>query len=116
MVELGELEAHANDFARRQVRVVVVSDDDQPTARLTQADFPHLTVVSDAAQDLARAMDVLHAGSDHEGKETNAPTTFLIDGRGVVRWFFRPERFITRLPARDFMAAIDRVRPAAPSP
>ncbi len=109
MVELGELEAHAGQFADRRVRVVAISDDDRETAGQTQADFPHLTIVSDADQNLARAMEVLHQGTDHEGRETNAPTTFLIDGQGIVRWFFRPERFINRLPAEELLNQIDRV-------
>jgi len=110
MVELGELEAHASQFAERQVRVVAVSADDPATASLTQADFPHLTIVSDSDQKLAGAMEVLHQGTDHEGKETNAPTTFLIDREGVVRWYFRPERFINRLPAAELLKQIDLAR------
>ena len=39
MVELGELEAHYEDFARRNTRVVVVSLEGPEQARQTQADF-----------------------------------------------------------------------------
>jgi alkyl hydroperoxide reductase subunit AhpC len=108
MVELGELEAHASRFADRNVRVVVVSDDDRETAMQTQSDFPHLVVVADTDHDLARAMEVVHSGAGRAGADTNAPTTFLIDKGGVVRWVFRPERFINRLPADDLLVAIDR--------
>jgi peroxiredoxin len=107
MVELGELESHGRQFAAKHVRVAVISDDDLETAGLTQADFPHLMVVSDADQNIAKAMEVLHAGAGREGKDTNAPTTFLVDGKGEVRWFFRPDRFIERLPADQLLKAID---------
>src|SRR5690349_14121058 len=110
MVELGELEGHARQFAERDIRVYVVSDDDLETARQTQADFPHLRVVSDADQAVARSLQVIHPGAGHDGKDTNAPTTFFLDGTGVVRWHFRPDRFITRLPADELLRAIDHVR------
>lgn len=110
MVELGELEGHHRQFAERNTRVIVVSDDDPETARQTQADFPHLRVVSDSDQNLANAIQVIHTGAGRDGKDTNAPTTFLIDGRGVVRWFFRPDRFINRLPADELLQAVDRNR------
>jgi peroxiredoxin len=110
MVELGELEGHSRQFADRNVRVFVVSDDDLETAKQSQADFPHLAVVSDENQNVARALQVIHPGAGHDGKDTNAPTTFLVDGHGVVRWFFRPDRFLNRLPADELVQAIDRVR------
>jgi peroxiredoxin len=81
MVELGELEAHERQFAAKHVRVVAISNDDLETARITQADFPHLVVVSDADQNIAKAMDVIHKGAGRDGSDTNAPTTFLIDGK-----------------------------------
>jgi peroxiredoxin len=110
MIELGELEGHQRKFADRRVRVVVVSNDDQETSRATQADFPHLTVVSDVDQSVAKAMQVIHPGAGHEGEDTNAPTTFLVDGSGRALWFFRPEQFIARLPADDLLKEIDRRR------
>ncbi len=108
MKELGELEKHQQEFAQRGVRVVVVSNDDQKTAQATQADFPHLVVVSDAAQNVARAMQVIHPGMGPGHTDTNAPTTFLVDGDGTVRWVYRPERFIVRLSPADLVAAIDK--------
>lgn len=108
MVELGELEGHHRQFADRHVRVVVIANDDLDTAKATQADFPHLVVISDADQNLARAAQVLHAGAGRNGDDTNAPTTFLLDGRGRVRWFFRPEQFIARLSAGELLSKIDR--------
>jgi peroxiredoxin len=64
-------------------------------------------VVADADQSLAKAVEVVHAGAGHHGEDTNAPTTFLVDGTGTVRWFARPERFITRLSPDDVLAAVD---------
>lgn len=106
MIELGQLEKQHQEFANRQVRLVAISNDDRATARLTQADFPHLIVVSDAQQSVAKAMQVLHLGAASDGTDTNAPTTFLIDGDGTVRWVFRPERFLVRLSPAELLEAI----------
>ena len=108
MVELGQLEKRHEDFAKRNVRVVVVSNDDQPTAQQTQADFPHLVVVADTHLKLAKALEVLHPGMGPHGTDTNAPTTFLVDGGGAVRWLFRPERFLARLSPDELLEAIDK--------
>ena len=107
MAELGELEDHHRQFDERHIRVVAVSNDDQKTAQETQADFPHLAVVSDVHQNVAKAMQVLQAGAGHDGRDTNAPTTFIVDGGGQVRWFFRPNRFIERLSSDELLRAID---------
>jgi peroxiredoxin len=109
MVELGELEGHERQFVAKHVRVVVVSDDDLETARVTQTDFPHLVVVSDANQNIAKAMEVIHKGAGRDGRDTNAPTTFFVDGQGQVKWFFRPVRFIERLPAEKLLKLIDGI-------
>jgi peroxiredoxin len=111
MVELGELESHHQEFARRNVDVFVISNDDQPTAEATQKDFPNLKVVADTDQKLARAIAVLHLGVGPHGSDTNAPTTLLVAGDGTVRWLFRPTRFIERLPADQVLAAIDQHLP-----
>jgi peroxiredoxin len=110
MVELGELEKRHEDFAKKNVRVVVISNDDQETSQKTQADFRHLVVVSDKEQNMAKAVQVIDAGQVHGGKETNAPTTFLLDGAGQVRWLFRPDRFIVRLSPDKLLAAMDETR------
>ena len=75
MVELGELEKRHQDFENRHVRVVAISNDDQPTAQATQADFPHLLIISDPEQNMAKAMQVIHPGAGSVGGDTNAPTT-----------------------------------------
>jgi len=112
MVELGELEKRHEDFATRQVRVVVISNDDRETASATQSDFPHLVVVADVEQSLAKAVAVIHAGAGRNWKDTNAPTTFLVDGTGYVRWIFRPGRFTERLSPDELLAATDATWPA----
>jgi peroxiredoxin len=110
VVELGELERHERQFADKHIRVVVVSNDDLETARMTQAEFPHLIVVADADQTIAKAMEVIHKGAGRDGSDTNAPTTFLIDGEGQVQWCFRPDRFIERLAADELLKSIERVQ------
>jgi peroxiredoxin len=112
MIELGQLEAHWQEFEKRKVRVVVVSVEDQEAAKATQADFPHLIVVSDAQRKLSDAIDVIHRHSAPDGGDTSAPTTLLIDGKGTVRWTFRPDRVFHRLSPEQVLAAIDKEMPA----
>lgn len=107
MIELGQLEKSQADFAQRGVRVAAISNDDQATAALTQAKFPHLLIVSDADQNVAKALQVLHPGAAPGGGDTSAPTTFLVDGAGTVRWLFRPDRFLVRLSPEQLLDAID---------
>lgn len=109
MIELVQLEKQHNEFAKRDVRVVVISNDDQPTAQATQADFPHLVMVSDRDQNMAKAMQVIHPGMARDGGDTNAPTTFLVDGDGYVRGLVRLERFIVRLSPEELLAEIDAI-------
>lgn len=114
MAELGQLEERHQDFAKRNVRIVVISNDDQPTAQQTQDNFPHLVVVADTAQSLAKSFQVIHPGVGPGGTDTNAPTTILVDGAGKAAWFFRPDRFLVRLSPDDLLAAIDRTWKTAP--
>src|SRR2546425_10580282 len=102
MIELGQLEAQYEAFVKRKVRIVVISDDEQPDAQWTQEKFPHLVVVSDPQQSIAKAVDVLHKGAKPGGGDTNAPTTFLVD-TGYVRWFFRPTNFLARLSPPELL-------------
>jgi peroxiredoxin len=112
MIELGQLESRWQEFEKRDVRVVVVSVEGQEDARATQADFPHLVVVSDEGLSLVEAVKVLHPHSGPGGSDTAAPTTILIDGGGTVRWTFRPDRVLTRLSPAQLAAAVDREMPA----
>src|SRR5947209_1902848 len=110
MVELGQLEEKYAEFAKRNVRVVVVADDDSEDAKANQKDFPHLTVVADTNEAMAKAFAVIQAGVGHHGADTNAPTTFLISGGGKVQALLRPSHFITRYSPEEVLAAVDAAR------
>lgn len=107
MIELVQLEKEHREFEKRGTRVVVVSLEEQDDARVTQQEFPHLMVVSDSNRNLAEAVKVVHPDSNPEGGDTTAPTTLLVDGRGQVRWVYRPQRYLTRLSPAEVLAAID---------
>src|SRR4051794_21540895 len=106
MDELGELDKRHEEFAKHKVRIVAVSNDTQKTAKATQADVPHVTVIADTEQNVAKAMQVIHPGVGPGGTDTNAPTMFLVDGTGKVTWFFRADRFVERLSAEQVLNAI----------
>jgi peroxiredoxin len=112
MVELGQLESHSGEFKARKVEVVAVSIEGPDDAKATQAQFPNLVVVSDAGRSLSEAVEVIHEHSNPKGGDTAAPTTLLIDGKGTVRWTFRPDRVFTRLSPAQLLEAIDREMPA----
>jgi peroxiredoxin len=112
MAELGKLEANWQEFDKRNVKVIVVSLEGQEDAEATQADFPHLIVVSDSDRKLAESLSVLHPHSAKDGGDTTAPTTLLVDTDGTVRWVFRPTRVLTRLSPSQVLAAIDEQMPA----
>jgi peroxiredoxin len=112
MSELGQLEKSWQEFDKRKVKVIAVSLEDRENAKATQADFPHLMVVSDAERKLAETLSVLHPHSAQDGGDTTAPTTLLVDTAGNVRWVFRPDRVLTRLTPAQLLAAIDKEMPA----
>ena len=111
MIELVQLEKHHDEFARRAVRLVVVSDEGQDDAAETQKQFPHLIVVADGERKLIAATGVLHEKAKPDGGDTATPTTILIDPTGTVRWLFRPDLVLTRLaPAALLEAADERLK------
>lgn len=112
MTELGELERHHAEFARRNTRIVAISLEGPDEAKKTQADFPHLVVVADAGRGLSSVADVIHPRSSPEGGDTAAPATLLVDRHGTVRWEFRPSRYLTRLSPDELLVAIDSHLPA----
>jgi alkyl hydroperoxide reductase subunit AhpC len=112
MIELGELEAQHAEFEKRKTRVVVISMEDQETAQATQKDLPHLVVVADANRKLSTALDVIHPDSAPGGGDTTAPTTVIVDGSGIVRWTFRPDRVFRRLSPAEVLEAVDKHIPA----
>ncbi len=107
MIELGQLEKHHEDFERRNVRVMVVSLEGTDDAAKTQKQFPHLKVVADDKRNLISVASVIHAHADPEGGDAAAPATILVDRDGIVRWVFRPERFLTRLSPEELLDAVD---------
>src|SRR5262249_53249593 len=107
MIELGELEGRWQEVGGREVKGVAVSIEDQDAARATQAQFPHLVVVSDEGQKLTEAVSVIHHNTGPDRGDAATPSTLLIDGGGVVRWAYRPVRVLTRLKPNALLAAID---------
>src|SRR6516164_7765934 len=107
MKELGELQAHHEDFAKRDTQAVVVSIEGSDDAQKTKKQFPDLVVVADPERKLISAAEVLHSGAGPGGADTAAPTTFLIDKQGLVKSVFRPRVVISRLSAQEVLAAVD---------
>lgn len=94
--------------------MIVVSLEGPDEARQTQADFPHLLVLADEGRGLSEAVELIHPQAAPGGSDADAPTTILVDGRGMVRWLHRPPRAITRLSPDEVLQAIDDHIPAAP--
>src|SRR5262245_24476159 len=102
MIELGQLEKHHGEFAKRHTRVVAVSVDDLDDSQKTEQDFPQLTVVADHDHKLTEAAGVLYAEA-MVLKDVAAPTTILVDKHGVVRALFRPSNVASRLSAGEVL-------------
>lgn len=111
MDELGELEKRHDDLVRQNVRVIAVSNDNKGDAQETQSAFPHLLIVADTQQKFANAVKVIHSGAGPGGTDTNAPTTFLLDGDGTIRWTYRPPNLAVRLTPAEVFAAIEKSFP-----
>ena len=69
MTELVQLERRYDDFSRRDARVVVASVEGLDDARKTQANFPHLTVLSDEGRGLSEAAGLIHPHAAPDGGE-----------------------------------------------
>lgn len=80
-------------------------------ARQTQAEVPHLVVLADEGRSLSEAVDLVHAGAAPGGKDTDAPTTIIVDRSGTVRWLFRPDSAISRLSPDEVLRALDQHLP-----
>ena len=111
MIELVQLERRQTDFSRRNARVLVVSMEGLDDARKTQAQFPHLIALADEARGLSVAAGLVHPHAAPDGRDVDAPTTILVDRRGIVRWLHRPPRVISRISPDDVLHAIDRYSP-----
>jgi peroxiredoxin len=109
MIELGQLEKHSEEFARRNTRVIVVSMEGVEDAKQTQERFPHLLVLADQGRGLSEAAKVI---DDHnkaqDGSDVNAPTTILVDRHGKVRAVKRPLAVIARLTPEEVLQAVDQ--------
>ena len=108
MIELGQLEAHHDEFAKRHTRVVAVSVDGLDDSKKTQQDFPHLAVVADRDHKLVDAVAVLHRGAGERGEDVAAPTTIFVDKHGMVRSLYRPTSVGSRLSASEVLATVDK--------
>jgi peroxiredoxin len=108
MIELGQLERRHEDFDRRHTRVIVVSVEKLDQAQKTQADFPHLLVLSDAGHGLSNAAALIHAHAAPDGSDVDAPTTILVDRHGTVRWQYRSPEVLARLSPDEVLQAIDQ--------
>jgi peroxiredoxin len=111
MTELGQLEGQWQEFEKRKVQIVAISVEDREKAKATQTEYPHLLVVYDDEKMVAEALNVVHPHSAPDGGDSAAPTTILVDSHGVVRWLFRPARFLTRLQPSEVLEAIDQKMP-----
>ena len=108
MTELVQLERRHEDFRKRDARVIAVSIEGLDDARKTQADYPHLTVLSDEARGLSEAAGLIHRHAAPDGSDTDVPTTILVDRSGTVRWLYRSPSVIARLSPDEVLRAIDR--------
>jgi len=122
VTELGELRKHYQAILDRGVEVVAVSVDPPDVAqRLREKlDLP-IRFLSDERGTLMDALgirdiDGLPAlgppgwGAALRGRASRdifLPTTFLLDGVGVIRWIYRPDTYRVRAPARAVLAAVD---------
>ena len=111
MTELVQLERRHQDFARRNTRVLVVSLDGAQDSQKTQADFPHLTVLTDQRRNLSEAAGLIHPHAGPDGRDTDAPTTILVDRSGTVRWLYRSPSVIARLSPDEVLQEIDKKMP-----
>lgn len=107
MTELVQLEKRHDEFPKRNSQVVVVSVEGLDDARKTQADFPHLAVISDEGRGLSNAAALIHPHAAPDGSDADAPTTILVDRRGIARWIYRSPNVIARLSPDEVLAAVD---------
>jgi alkyl hydroperoxide reductase subunit AhpC len=107
MTELVQLERRHDDFPKRNTRVLVVSVEGLDDVRRSQADFPHLTVLSDQGRSLSHAAGLIHPHAAPDGSDADVPTTILVDRQGNVRWLYRSPVVIARLSPDEVLQAID---------
>ena len=108
MTELVQLEHRHADFSARKADVIVVSVEGLDDVRKSQADFPHLMVLSDHDLNLAKAAGVIHPQAGPDESDIELPTTLLVDRLGIVRWIYRSPSVIARLSPDEVLRAIDQ--------
>src|SRR3954452_5379314 len=113
MTELVQLERRHEDLANKSAQVIAISIEGLDDARKTQADYPHLTVLSDEARSLSEAAGLIHPHASPDGRDADVPTTILVDGDGIVRWLYRSPAVIARLTPDQVLQAIDRNMPGS---
>jgi len=86
LIELGELERRHANFARKNTRIVAASTELQASAQKTQAEYPHLTIISDRDHRMINALGMVHPHGFPSGADAAAPTTVLVDPEGTVCW------------------------------
>ena len=111
MSELVQLERRHEDFAKRNTRVLVASLDGLDDSKRTQADFPHLTVLTDQKRGLSEVEGLIHSHAGPDGGDADAPTTILVDRSGTVRWLYRSPSVIARLSPDEVLQEVDRRMP-----
>lgn len=95
--------------------MIAVSVDGPEDTKLTQAQVPHLLVLTDESRGLSNAAEMLDAkNKGPNGSVINAPTTILVDRQGKVRWVYRPVEIITRLSPDEVLQAMADHMPAQP--
>jgi len=111
MIELGELEKRHADFEHKNTRIVAASVESQKAAQKTQAEHPHLTIVSDRDRKLIYALGAVSPYGFPDGSDAAAATTILVDAKGTVRWLYRPDLAIVPLSPDEVLAAVARYLP-----
>lgn len=107
MRELVQLDRRLGEFEKRGTKVIAASMEGPDTAKQTQAQFPGMTVLADKSRGLSEATGVVHPHAGPDGGDIDAPTTVLVDKKGVVRWLYRSPSIIARLSPDDLLAAVE---------
>ena len=121
MTELGELRRHYQAILDRGVEVVAVSvDPPEMSEPLRRKLGLAIRFLSDERGTLMDALGIRDRDAlpsppgwgkllrDRASRDIFLPTTFLLDGVGVIRWVYRPDTYRMRAPARDVLRAIDQ--------
>jgi peroxiredoxin len=120
VTELGELRKRYGEIAGRGVELVAVSvDPPEVSERLRRRLGLEIRFLSDPDGTLMEPLHIRHRGGRPgppadvaAGADIFLPTTFLLDGDGVIRWIYRPDTYRVRASPSELVAAIDAARAA----